>query len=359
MPNGTYSATDYLDNDGTIDRPIKIKLSITIKDEEMFFDFSGTDPSAKGCTNIAANTTICACHLMLKHLFPDVPVNGGCFRSLHFNIPERTVVSATHPTSVSGELEVVNRVNDLILQALVKAMPDITPAPFFGTNGATMMTAQMPQKGSVSTVLPYGGGYGGSKWEDGLLNGAVPLGGAYFPSVEVVEHLGPYLFKYYGIRENSAGAGFHRGGCGNSWAVQINAPGTKVTFLGDRADNRPQGVLGGLPGAPNSIVIHGIKGDYRLPFRSKGVVTPDEGEIIECHTPGGGGYGEPLDRDPHLVLIDVLRGMVSVESAWEDYGVRIKVGGSSESEMEYQLDMKTTQDQRAVRKTPLSKNTEE
>ena len=117
LADGTYSFEDYFDNDGIVDEPIPIRLSITVKGDEMHFDFTGTGPTSRGPVNMSRNTTLSSCYVAIKHIFPDVPVNGGTFRPIHFTLPKNTLLSAEYPAPVGGYLDPVGRVIDVVFGA--------------------------------------------------------------------------------------------------------------------------------------------------------------------------------------------------------------------------------------------------
>jgi N-methylhydantoinase B len=191
-------------------------------------------------------------------------------------------------------------------------------------------------------LYPGAGGYGGTRQTDGLTHGTSPISMANFPVAEAAEQACPILTEYEKVRENSAGAGFHRGGCGTSFALRMLSDGIIISSVADRVDRSPFGVAGGSSAAPLKIIFHGSDGDFEMPMRSKGVVTLNKDEIVECHTPGGGGYGEPFERDPQTVLQDVIRRFISPQSAWEDYGVKIEIKEGADDERIYSLNEQET-----------------
>ncbi|MBD0324751.1 MAG: hydantoinase B/oxoprolinase family protein, partial [Aldersonia sp.] len=170
LPQGTCEFEDFLDNDGLIDEPIRFRLRITVTGSDLEFDFTGTDPRAKGPLNLARTTTISTCYVALKHVFPEIPVNGGTFRPTRFIIPPGCALAAEHPTPVGGYLEMVGVVLDLVFGALVNLAPERVPAAFYGTTGVTTIGGRHPETRRYFAVgWPYAGGYGGSMASDGLV----------------------------------------------------------------------------------------------------------------------------------------------------------------------------------------------
>ena len=351
MPVGSYSFTDYLDNDGILDAPLKIHLNLTINHDNMLFDFQGTSPPGRGYTHLSRYTTMSAAHLSIKHIYPEIPINGGCFRPIRFNIPDNTCLSVQLPSSVSGYLEAVCRVVDVVFGAMTQVVPHKTPAQCFGTNLVVGIGGRVPGSSRYFIIgYPGSGGYGGSQESDGLVHGPTPLGRAAFPRIETAERAAPILVEYLKIREDSCGAGMNRGGCGTSFMVRLLAGEATAFIIGDRVDHQPQGLFGGLPAMSTKVLIHRHNGDKQmLPLRSKGLIHLSQGDGIECNSPGGGGYGDPLKREPAKVLEDVIRGYISVKTALEIYGVKLKTTSNPGGGITYQLDQETTDALRTAR----------
>jgi N-methylhydantoinase B len=212
-------------------------------------------------------------------------------------------------------------VTDLIFGALAQAIPDRTPAPSFGTTGVVTIAGRHPATDRYYVgVFPYPGGYGGSYETDGLVHGTSPQSMANFMSIEMSEHRYPLRFDYFALREDSGGAGFHRGGCGSEYGFTLLSD-TLVTVLGDRVDHPPFGIAGGGPAAPNRVWMHTGDGDWTPPLRSKlEKQAMEAGETVHAASPGGGGFGDPLTRDLAEIERDLRLGYVSRETAEKAYG---------------------------------------
>jgi N-methylhydantoinase B len=324
IPDGTYSVVDWFDNDGVDDSPLKVALAITVAGSDLHFDFTGTAPTARGPMNISDGTTMSMCLVALKHIFPGVPVNGGAFRPTRFTIPERSILAAQYPSPVGGTTDVVQRVVDVVFAALAQAIPELVPAAPFGTTGVATVSGRRPGNGGYYVaVYPYPGGYGGSRVSDGLVNGTPPGSMAKFMSVEMSEHRYPLRFDHYAIRDGSGGIGLHRGGCGSTYGFTMLGD-CVVSILGDRVDHLPQGIEGGGPGAPNDVHFRIGGKDWVPPMRSKADrIALHAGDQVRLSSPGGGGYGDPLDRDLDAVRHDLDSGLVTREIAETRYGVVI------------------------------------
>ena len=325
IPDGVYHASDWLDNDGIVDRPLKVDLKLTVEGSSLHFDFTGSDDAAVGPLNLARSTTLSTAYIALKHLFPEVPVNGGAFRPTTFSIREGSLVAASYPSPVSGYLEVIGRVFDVILGALAQAIPDRTPAPAFGTIGVVTVGGRHPGTGKYFVaVFPYPGGYGGSREGDGLVNGTPPVSMANFMSIEMSEHRYPLRFDSYALREDSSGAGRQRGGCGTSYRFQTLAE-CVVSALGDRIDHVPFGIAGGHAAAPNQVSVSTGGTEQTFPMRSKFEKQPmTGGDWLAAASPGGGGFGDPAERDVDAVEQDLNLGYISRQTAEDVYRVVVE-----------------------------------
>jgi N-methylhydantoinase B len=332
IPDGTYSYSDTIDNDGVVDEPLTIAVEITVAGDSMVIDFDGSSPAARGPLNLAANSTISVCYVALKHIFPDVPINGGTFRPAEVRIPPGTVIAAQYPTPSSGYLEVGNRVLDVMFGALAQAIPQLVPAAPFGTIGVVTVGGVHPESGRFYVgVFPYPGGYGANPDGDGLVNGTPPISMANFVALEASEHRYPLMFEYFALREDSGGAGRYRGGDGTTYRIRPWAPLTS-SVMGDRHDANPFGLDGGGPAAANEVVVHTHGADHVPPMRTKlARQALGDGDWLTVSSPGGGGHGDPFTRPLDEVEADLNLGYISAESAERDFGVviaeRWTVGG--------------------------------
>lgn len=324
IPDGIYRFEDWFDNDGVEDRPLKIVLSLKVEGDSITMDFTGTQAQARGPMNISDSTTMSMCLVAIKHIFPDVPVNGGAFRPINFHIPEPSILSAQYPVPVGGTTDVTQRVVDVVFGALAQAIPEQVPAAPFGTTGVVTITGNRAENGGYFVaVYPYPGGYGASHVSDGLVNGTPPGSMARFMSVEMSEHRYPVRFEYLAIREGSGGAGEHRGGCGTAYGIEALADCT-VSILGDRVDYSPFGICGGGEAQPNNVKLV-IDGKETIPpMRSKAEKIPlHTGDRVRLASPGGGGYGDPARRDPQAIQDDLDNGIVTEDQATATYGAKI------------------------------------
>jgi N-methylhydantoinase B len=324
IPDGTYRALDWFDNDGVQDAPLRVVLSLTVAGSDLHFDFTGTAGAARGPMNISDSTTKSMCLVALKHVFPEVPVNGGAFRPARFTIPPRSILAAEYPSPVGGTTDVTQRVVDVVFASLVQAIPALVPAAPFGTTGVATLSGRDARTGGFFVaVYPYPGGYGASAGSDGLVNGTPPGSMAKFMSVEMSEHRYPLRFDYYRIREGSGGDGTRRGGCGSAYGITALSD-CVLSVLGDRVDHQPPGAQGGGPAAANEVRITTGGQSWTPPFRSKIERHPlAAGDSVQLASPGGGGFGPPTARDLAAITADLDAGLITAAVAEQVYGAVI------------------------------------
>ncbi|HEX8168442.1 MAG TPA: hydantoinase B/oxoprolinase family protein [Beijerinckiaceae bacterium] len=328
MPDGTYSFEDFLDNDGIADEPLTIALDLTIAGERMTLDFSRSSPPCRGPINIAYPTSVAACYVALKHVFTEVPANAGCLRPIVFVIPDTTLLGAKAPRPVAGYTETILRLIGVVFGAIAMADPARATAAPFGTINALSLSGHRYDGARWVMFSFFGGGLGGNPEGDGLSHANNPISTATIPPAEILEAAYPVMFRQWALRPDSAGPGLHRGGLGATYEIEALAD-AEVALLGERGKYPPFGVAGGLPGALNRFSWGPDGTGHAPPLVSKVTdVTIRAGERVLLKTPGGGGFGDPLARDPDLVARDVRLGYVGVEAAREAYGVALGADGA-------------------------------
>ena len=324
IPDGIYASEAFVDSDGVEPDPLAIRLRLRVEGTDLHFDFSESSPPCRGPLNSVIATTKAAVYLAVKHVFPDVPINAGCFEPLHIADPHGTFLYARYPRPVSGcAAEVSSRIAESVFAALGVAIPDDLFAAPAGTSGNLTLGGHDPLKERHYIMYVFsGGGYGGSGDGDGLTNGCSTIGISKTQPTEVLEQHYPILFERYALRERSGGAGQTRGGFGVDYKIRIRRGEALLSFLMDHGRFGPPGMLGGRNGAPNEVTVSRQGGDYVSPHLSKDEdIRVVAGDAITVRTPGGGGYGHPWQRDPALVARDVARGYITADDATADYGV--------------------------------------
>jgi N-methylhydantoinase B len=340
LPKGTWTATDFADSDGiTLDELIEMTVTVTVEDDRMIIDWRATDKPAVGPINIPLGMTKAASRLAFKALTtPDSPICAGNFRNLEILTTKGSLMEAVPPmptfTLWPGLLAA-----EVVTKALAQGLPDVVPACSGGDVCDVMALGVNPRTGAAwleATNDAVGfGAHSGGDGEDGIMHPTEP--GCRNNPVEVLESKGPMLIERYGYRVDSGGAGTHRGGVGVERAYRFTAPTTAIV-INYKTKTSPWPVAGGSPGQKNTVILHPDSPEQR----EVGVSTNmfDTNGAITNLTGGGGGWGDPLKRDPEKVSIDVIDGFVSVANAKALYGVVF-------SDEHGSVDITRTQDLRA------------
>jgi len=329
LPDGTWSADDWLDNDGIDDEPLKIALDLTIEGGRMKLDFSRCSPACAGPVNISRSTAIASCYVAIKHVFTDVPANAGVLEPIDIVIPEGSLLAATAPRPVGGYTETILRIIDVFFVAIAEIAPDRVNGCAYGTINALSLAGHRADGRRWVMFSFFGGGHGGHPAGDGLNHGNAPISTATIPPVEIFEAAYPVVFTRWSLRPDSGGPGRHRGGLGAVYEIEVLEEEADVFLFGERGKYPPPGVAGGRPGALNKFTFEQDDGPHTPPQVSKMVgIHITRGQTLHLETPGGGGYGDPFERDPASVANDVRLGYVSHKAARDEYKVVIDASGA-------------------------------
>ncbi|HTV69733.1 MAG TPA: hydantoinase B/oxoprolinase family protein [Rhizobiaceae bacterium] len=324
IADGTYRSKAFVDSDGVVDAPLTIALSVEKTGDTLTFDFSESSPPCQGPMNSVLATTLSSVYLAMRHIFPDVPISAGAFEPVIVKRPEGTFLDAKYPRPVSGcAAEVSQRIAESVFAAIVQALPDEVTAAPAGSSGNFALGGHDPARGRDFVMYQIsGGGYGGNADHDGLTNGCSTIGISKSPPVEVMEQAYPVLYRRYALREGSGGAGKQRGGFGLHYDVELLRGEARASFVMDHGRFGPQGALGGRDGLVNSVTVWRDGKAHVPPHLSKEQDIPlKAGDRVEVGTPGGGGYGNPKERDAALVRRDVEMGYYTAAQAEEMFGV--------------------------------------
>ena len=293
IPNGTYEAEDFLDNDGISDTPIGIRVQIQIRGDKARIDFSKSDPQTEGSVNAVYAITASAVFYVFRTLVRvSIPSNAGGMRPLEIIAPEGTVVNARPPAAVcGGNVETSQRIVDVLYKCLADAIPDRIPAASQGTMNNFTLGAIDPRTGrAIAYYETVSGGMGARPTADGLSGVHTHMTNSLNTPVEALEHVCPVRVMRYSLRRGSGGRGQWRGGDGVIREVQFLTKG-QITLLSDRRKFAPYGLNGGEPGAAGSNILVRSNGyEEQLPSKFMAWVQP--GDILTIHTPGGGGWGK-------------------------------------------------------------------
>ena len=335
IPNGEYHFDDLMEDDGVTADPRRIHLTLTIADDELIADWTGTEPQALGPTNCTYGSTASAVFNALFQLTdPTIPKNEGCYRPVHIIAPPGTIVNVQHPgPEVAGHTEVNPRLTFMLIGALAQALPDRVVAADGGTSSNFLFGGVHPDTKRFYANYHFEGvGWGGRPNGDGNNAQCAIVGNCRNTPVEVFETRYPWRTHSYRLQPDSGGPGATRGGLGTERIMEVTAPEITLSVMMDRTKVQPWGIFGGSGGGNAGVFIQ-LPGDDRFRTFQEvfGTVSPSkfanirlrQGDLILLRSAGGGGYQNPLDRAPELVLVDVRRGFVSTAAARESYGVVI------------------------------------
>ena len=295
IPNGQYTAEDFLDEGGAEDqsrgRPLKVRVTVTITDERMSVDFTGSAPQTKGCLNAVEAVAVSAVYYVLRCLAPhDAPTSAGVIRPVQIIAPLGTVVNASYPAATAGgNVETSQRIVDVILRALASALPDRIPSASSGTMNNLCLGGIQPSTGQpFSYYETIGGGMGASPTADGDSGVHTHMTNSMNTPIEAFERHYPVRIREYRLRRDSGGRGKFSGGQGIVRTLEI-LEDCEVTMLSDRRRHAPYGLRGGRAGkkGENFLIFNNRR--ERLPGKLS--LSLSRGEFLCVKTPGGGGWG--------------------------------------------------------------------
>jgi N-methylhydantoinase B len=332
LPKGTYRSSLRMDG---YDKPLLLNAALTIGDDGIHVDYSGTSPASAYGINVVYNYCLAYTAFGVKCVVaPEVPNNAGSLAPITVSAPEGSVLNVQRPWAVAARHTVGHMLPDVVFGCLHQAMPGQVPAE----GASSLWNPQIYGGGSMvdevedgtdanalaqfSTVIFHCGGAGARPTKDGLSVTAFPSGVRTIP-IEATESVAPVLFRRREFREGSGGPGKQRGGLGQ--VIELGgADGAPISLLCnfERIGNAARGRDGGGPGALGKVSLASGR-----PIRAKGRQTVPPRDVARLELPGGGGFGDPKLRDPDLVAADVADELISREQAERDYGVALTTGG--------------------------------
>jgi len=345
LPDGIYKFTDYSDIVSFDNKdPLVVTLAMTIKEDKISFDFSGSSPQTRSSSNATLGITASGVFVVTRCMFPDIPMNHGCFKAIKLIAPSGTVVNAQPPAAISGAFStVLEKVVGTVLGAFSQVLPDrVIACPYNMVN--ISLGGQDPRYPDPYVMYIYSeGGLGARATKDGV-SGVVSLfgGSTKFPPVEVLEKRFPLRFTEWGFETDSGGAGKFRGGVGSIKKFIITSEKAQLMVLGDRGKFPPFGLYGGSDGATQRLEVVRNGGEVQQLDVKTSKLSLNYQDEVRFYSSGGGGYGSSFERDPKDVLEDILQGYVSVKGARRDYGVVIE--GPP-----YKINEQATQEERKIR----------
>jgi N-methylhydantoinase B len=299
LPEGTFPAEDFLDDDGYSDEPVRIAVSVNVGGKgpkrKLVVDFSGSSPQVRGSINAVEAITYSACFYVFRCLAAaEVPAASGLMRAIRVNVPRGTIVNAVPPAAVAGgNVETSQRVVDTLLRAMAKALPERIPAAASGTmnnltiGGIDDRDPQDPKPFAYYETIA--GGMGARPTKSGANAVHTHMTNSLNTPAEALEHAYPLRVTEYSVRKGSGGKGKHRGGDGIIREIELLSD-AQVTILADRHQRGPYGLDGGAAGSPGANEVVRPDGSRtRLP--AKGSVHLKRGNRVRIASPGGGGWG--------------------------------------------------------------------
>jgi N-methylhydantoinase B len=329
IPPGDYNFTEYFEDDYISDLPVRIAARLTARgDGTVLLDFAGSDPQVRAALNLPTGSMrhhpfLCmALTNLVVTQSESIHINAGILRCIDLALPEASVVNARFPAACGMRFTTAMRVHDLVLGLLTQAVAELAPV---GGSGALVVTyistSELGAGGRVVVANPVSGGSGGSARQDGISGSELSVAFLRNVPVEVLESEAPVLVRRFGLRPDTEGAGQFRGGFGAEYELQVRHPAAVVVMRGkDRHRFCAWGAAGGHAATTGGNAGE-IPGEAARDLGKQTVHRAAMNEVIRIWSGGGGGWGDPLARDPDAVAGDVAAGLVSPARARAVYGV--------------------------------------
>ncbi|HET9735249.1 MAG TPA: hydantoinase B/oxoprolinase family protein [Burkholderiales bacterium] len=325
VPPGVYRAEAAIEQ--VAGQPeVRIRCAVTIAGSDITVDLTGSSPQVDWGGNVVYNFTYAYVHMAVKSVFdPEIPNNDGIAAPIRLIAPEGSVVNCRHPAAVAARMQIGHFVTEVIYRALAEALPERVVAAGGGTPATMQMFYGRRGDGRpFHAVMIRGGGLGAGARRDGEGSFIFPANGANTP-VEILESDAPLLVERRELLPDTGGAGKQRGALGRREVFRVPddeqapQPPVLMALQSGRFQLPPAGLFGGKPGARAQFLVNGTPGD---PY---GLTPLKPGDTVVMDAAGGGGYGDPRQRDPDAVARDLKEGKVSAESARRDYGAAAAV----------------------------------
>ena len=349
IPNGRYEHETWSDG---FEEPIRIKVAVTVEDRDIHIDFDGSSPQSQRGINVVFNYTHAYASFAMKAaVSPEVPHNEGAFRPVHVSAPPGSILNCRPPAAVASRHILGHFLPGVIFGALAEALPLMAAGsdPIW----ISVWRGRPRDRDDLFTFSLFQCGGGGARaGKDGLSATGFPSGVAGVPA-EAVETLSSLIQHRRELRPDSGGPGLYRGGLGQYTEMGCRTQETwTVSAMVDRINHPPEGMLGGGSGARGEFLLDGERSG-----QPKALLALRPDQRVQLNLPGGGGFGDPLERDPEMVLADVVEGYVSMEGAERDYGVVIRCVGPADRMVrlpeDYRIDEKATEALRSERRGSL------
>jgi N-methylhydantoinase B len=312
VPDGIYHGEEALDDDAFGDAPVVVRAAVTVQGDSIHVDFAGTDPQVRSNLNAPFASTISASVSALKAALtsPDIPFNDGAMRPITVTAPKGSLLNPHHPAPVRARMLSCSRAWEAVMKACAQVVPEQVVAPGFDTTTAFCLS-HLGEGGWSVYLEIMGGGFGATTATDGADGIDNPLSNCSNTPVEALDQdFGFFRVTDYALRPDSGGPGRHRGGLGFIRRCEILKDGTKLALYSDRFRRPAEGLFGGQPGAMGGCEV--LRGGQRLALRSKDQMELRKGDVVTMILGGGGGFGDPAQRDPRLTQRDIEDGYTTL-----------------------------------------------
>ena len=327
LKEGTYRFVDYLDSDGFQDIPVRIECAATVKDGVVEFDFTGTDPQMDSGKNVPMVATLSVVYFVLKMLLdPDLPPNSGTYKPVRVIAPEGCLVNPVPPAAVGARATSCGILGDVVVGALVQAMPEKALAPSGPHSLCTYGGTRLDSDQAWVDYETFAGALGARRHRDGTDAVRIHASGSANLPVESMELAYPLQVVRYELLRDGGGPGTFRGGMPIRRDTRVLARDVILSTTADRETHPAGGLEGGLPGSPSAFVINPGTAKERPVRAVTAGISLEAGDVVSVRTAGGGGFGDPLTRESSRVLTDLLDDRISPEVAEKVYGVVVKDG---------------------------------
>ncbi|MAF48884.1 MAG: hydantoinase B/oxoprolinase family protein [Rhodospirillales bacterium] len=347
IPDGRYRFSDYLEDDVVTGIPIKICVEVIIEGGSMLLDFAGTDVQVRAAFNLYSEGRphpwmVYKIMFLLLTMDHEIPLNAGLMRPVEVAVPDGSILNCKFPAAIGLRTTLGVRVQDALMGAMARALPEVVPAAGAGYVAPIVFAEPNLVSGGlkVTVIEPMVGGTGATSDSDGVnARDVVDLSNLRNNPTEIVETIAAVKIRRYGLREDSAGAGKYRGGCGKILEFEILSPDCLTTARGmERHRFAPWGLKGGFCGAKAKVLLRPSGAEEFEDIGKIDSLKLSAGDVLQVHTPGGAGYGDPLERDVARIEKDLAGGIISAAAAELDYGIVLNGAG---------IDRKATEKRRA------------
>ena len=321
LPDGAFSFEDWIDDDGIErDRPIRLYCTISKQGDGLLVDWNGTSPQVKGAINCTLSFTKAVSYAAIRSVLGnDIPCNEGLFRTIEVIAPEGSINNMLPPAACAARGLTGFRMGDCLFGALAMMLPDRVFAASDGGNTCVSIGGYTAERKPFIFVDFTCGSWGGRPWADGVQGNSNMFANMACQSVEVIEAENPLQVRAFEFITDRAGAGKYRGGVPYRRDYRMLEEEAVLQVRSDRRRVRPYGLYGGHAGKPSNNVLNPNRNSCVLD--SKLIMTMYRDDVFRHEWPGGGGWGDPLTRDPLAVLDDVRNEFVSEQAARDEYGV--------------------------------------